>query len=298
MYLIVAEPNNRLDLGVGKNNVVVGMDNAILILMVVDAFFEIVHKNSWKASPSKKYPFRFWSKIVILSLLIVDNIAFYTLFNTYPIRPFRMLRACTPYTTLVLPYFYNFFSRKALNSLFSAGKDIVVYLIFYAILIMAFSIVGSQIINLPDGAVYDKFNSNYYDLGTMSFLIYVLASYDAWPDYEIVAVNASPWYYPFFVAFIFLNCFYFVTIPTTVIFASFKSFRSKIVLIDEIKQHNSLLLCFVCLGEKNLSIKSEVFHRFMLYVYKNKIRLVDHIKELSFKLDPNNNSIIVFIPLT
>lgn len=97
---------------------------------------------------------------------------------------------------------------------------------------MIFSIVASQIINLPPGTEYDKFNSNYYDLGTMSFLIYVLASYDAWPDYELVAVAASNWYYVFFVAFIFLNCFYFVTIPTTVIFASFKNSRSKIVLID------------------------------------------------------------------
>jgi len=78
--------------------------------------------------------------------------------------------------------------------------------------------------------------------------MYVLASYDAWPDYEELAITASVWYYPLFVAFIFLNCFYFVTIPTTVIFASFKKFRSKIVLIDEIKQRNSLLLCFVCLG--------------------------------------------------
>lgn len=166
------------------------------------------------------------------------------------------------------------------------------YLVFYAIIIMAFSIVASQIINLPDGAAYDQYNSNYYNLGTMSFLMYVLASYDAWPDYEEKAVDASLWYYPFFVAFIILNAFYFVTIPTTVIFASFKSFRSKIVLIDDIKQRNSLLLCFVCLGEKNLSIRAEVFHRFMLYVYKNKVRLADHIKELSFRLDPNNNSII------
>jgi hypothetical protein len=31
----------------------------------------------------------------------------------------------------------------------------------------------------------------------------------------------------------------------------------------------------------------------MLYVYKNKLRMMDHIKELSYKLDPNNNSIIV-----
>jgi hypothetical protein len=193
----------------------------------------------------------------------------------------------------VTPYFYDYFSRKALNALYGAGKDIIVYLIFYTILIMAFSIVASQIINLPPGVEYDKFNSNYYDLGTMSFLIYVLASYDAWPDYELLAVNTSAWYYVFFVAFIFLNCFYFVTIPTTVIFASFKNSRSKMVLIDEIKQQNSLLLCFVTLGEKNLTIKSETFHQFMLYVYKNKLRMMDHIKELSYKLDPNNNSIIV-----
>ena len=95
MYLIVAEPNNRMDL-VPRNDVVVGLDNSILILLILDAFFEIVHKNSWKASASKKYPFRFWAKIVILSLLIVDNIVFYSLFTTFPIRPFRILRACKP----------------------------------------------------------------------------------------------------------------------------------------------------------------------------------------------------------
>ena len=96
MYLIVAEPNNRMDL-VPRNDVVVGLDNSILILLILDAFFEIVHKNSWKASASKKYPFRFWAKIVILSLLIVDNIVFYSLFTTFPIRPFRILRACKPH---------------------------------------------------------------------------------------------------------------------------------------------------------------------------------------------------------
>ena len=78
--------------------------------------------------------------------------------------------------------------------------------------------------------------SNYGDFGKMSFLIYVLASYDAWPDYELKAVDASQWNYVLFVSFIFLNSFYFVTIPTTVIFNSFKSYRSKIVLADQIKQ--------------------------------------------------------------
>jgi hypothetical protein len=184
MYLIVAEPNNRLDLSVPMNYTVVGIDNAILLLMTLDAFFEIVHKYSWKASISKKYPFRFWAKVLFISLFMIDNIVFYTKYATYPLRPFRILRSCKYVVKIVMPYFYNLFCRKALHSLFSAGKDIVVYLAFYTIIIMTFSIVATQIINLPPDMTYDKFNSNYYNLGTMSFLMYVLASYDAWPDYE------------------------------------------------------------------------------------------------------------------
>lgn len=103
MYLIVAEPNNRMDLSVPMDLTAAGLDNGILALLILDAFFEIVHKNSWKASLSKKYPFRFWAKIVVVSLFIIDNIVFYTLFTTYPIRPFRILRACTFSLTKLFP---------------------------------------------------------------------------------------------------------------------------------------------------------------------------------------------------
>lgn len=50
------------------------------------------------------------------------------------------------------------------------------------------------------------------------------------------------------------------------------------MIIDEINQQNSLLLCFLCLGEDNLCIQSETFHQFMLYAYRNKLRLIDQIK--------------------
>lgn len=183
MYLIIAEPNNRLDLTVPLNPTVQILDITILSFMMLDIVLEIFHKSKWNASFSKKYPFRFWVKVVFTNLFILDSIVFYTKFTTFPLRPFRMLRACTVLSNAVMPYFYDYFSRKALYALYGAGKDIIVYLIFYTILIMAFSIVATQIINLPPGTVTDKFNSNYEDLGTMSFLIYVLASYDAWPDY-------------------------------------------------------------------------------------------------------------------
>lgn len=95
MYLIVAEPNNRLDTSVPINIPAVVIGHVILCAMILDCIFEIIHKNSWKGSFSKKYPFRFWAKIIIVSLLIVDDIVFHVLFKTYPLRPFRILRSCT-----------------------------------------------------------------------------------------------------------------------------------------------------------------------------------------------------------
>ena len=135
-----------------------------------------------------------------------------------------------------MPYFYESFSRKAALSLLSTYRDIIAYLIFYGILIFSFAFAANQLVNLAPDVQYDEYMSNYGDIGKMSFLIYVLASYDAWPDYELKAVDANKWNYILFVSFIFLNCFYFVTIPTTVIFNSFKNTRSKMVLADQIKQ--------------------------------------------------------------
>jgi hypothetical protein len=85
-------------------------------------------------------------------------------------------------------------------------------------------------------------------------------------------LNASSWYYLFFVSFMFLNLLYFVTIPVTFIFASFKRTRSKIMLLDEVKQKNSLLLCFACLAEQRSSVDSSTFQSFMLFVYRDKLR--------------------------
>ena len=137
------------------------LDNVILFLMVIDAIFEIIHKNSWRATFSKKYPFRFWAKITFLGLFLIDNIIFYSQYTTSPLRPFRILRACKPFYDSVIPYFYDYFCRKALHSLYGASKDIFVYLIFYAILVLGFSIISTQIITLPPDVKYDKYQSNY-----------------------------------------------------------------------------------------------------------------------------------------
>ena len=72
-------------------------------------------------------------------------------------------------------------------------------------------------------------------------------------------------------------------------FNSFRETRSKTILIDEIKQQHSLIMSFVSLGEDNLNISQQKLIRFLLYVYKNKVRYVDYITEVCLKLDDNNN---------
>ena len=75
--------------------------------------------------------------------------------------------------------------------------------------------------------------------------------------------------------FVFANMFLFSSIPGTIIFLVFKEKRSKILLTDEIKQQQSLVLAFVTLTddeEANLSIDRLI--KFLLYLYKYKIRFV------------------------
>lgn len=119
-----------------------------------------------------------------------------------------------------------------------------------------------------------------------------MSSYDAYPDNQLVGIRTSLWVYAYFICFIFLNVFFFVTIPATIVYNSFRETRSKIILIDEIKQQHSLIMSFVSLGENNLNITQNKLIRFLLYVYKNKVRYVDHITEICLKLDDNNNGVI------
>jgi hypothetical protein len=150
---------------------------------------------------------------------------------------------------LVLPVFYDWHIRKALIALFSCYKDFLVYLCFFTVVVVAFGIVANQIIQLPPDAEIDYFASNYPQLDKSIFLIYVLSTYDNWPDDEENAIDAMPWITGFFTLFIVLNIFFFNPIPNSILYNSFRDTRSKIILVDEIKQQHSLVMCFVCLGQ-------------------------------------------------
>lgn len=78
--------------------------------------------------------------------------------------------------------------------------------------------------------------------------MYVLTTFDAYPDNQLVAIRVTIWIYAFFILFIFLNALFFVTIPTNILLNSIKNTRSKTIIIDEIEQQNNLIMAFICLG--------------------------------------------------
>jgi cytochrome b561 len=134
---------------------------------------------------------------------------------------------------------YDAESRKSFFSLASAYKDILVYLIFFSIIIIGWALVGSRGLtfntnfldaNFPQQV--DPYKTNYSDLGKMIFIVYVSATYDSYPDNELLAVQNSQVNYIYFIIFIFLNMFLFSSIPGSIVYNKFRGTRSKIILVD------------------------------------------------------------------
>ena len=89
---------------------------------------------------------------------------------------------------LVVPLLFDPEMRKSLFSLLSAYKDILVYFIFFASVIVSYSFIGNQALtfdpNYKDPKFpqnVDPYKTNYDDLGRMIFMLYVTAT-DSYPD--------------------------------------------------------------------------------------------------------------------
>lgn len=145
--------------------------------------------------------------------------------------------------------------RKSMQSLASAYKDVLVYFIFFTSVIVGYALLGNRALtydpnfkdpNFPQ--VVDPYKTNFGDLGRMIFMVYITATYDSYPDNQILIIQNSEPNYFYYIAFIFANMFIFSSIPGSLIYIKFRDTRSKILLIDEIRQQHSLILAFVTLA--------------------------------------------------
>jgi hypothetical protein len=89
-----------------------------------------------------------------------------------------------------------------------------------------------------------------------------------------------------FVGFVFFNILIFSTVPSSYLFKSFREFHSKTIIIDEIKQENSLIMAFVNLSESSeLRVRQEKFLHFLHSLYRNRMRCIDYILEICIKIN-------------
>lgn len=188
--------------------------------------------------------------------------------------------------------------RKTFFSFISAYTDIIVYLIFFSIVICSWALIGSRALTFDPAFKdsnpkytqdVDPYKNDYSDLSHMIFVIYVTATYDSYPDNQILAVQNNQPNYIFFIVFIFMNMFLFSSIPGSLIYLKFKQTRSKIILIDEIRQQHSLILAFVTLAEDSNNLSTTKLIKFLNYLYRYKLRYVEYITDICLKLDDNNS---------
>lgn len=140
-------------------------------------------------------------------------------------RPFRFVRG-------LLPIFYDALTRKSFEALISTYKDIIVFLSMYSCIILSFALMFNQFFHFLPGAEIDPNKENYSDFIKAIYITYTNSSYDSYPDNQLPAIRWSEWCYALIITFVLLNMFFFVTIPGTIIFNSFRETRSKIMLVD------------------------------------------------------------------
>lgn len=121
----------------------------------------------------------------------------------------------------------------------SAYKDVLVYVVFYTFVICGWALIGCRTLIFDPTYVdpkypqyMDPYKNNYSDLGTMIYVVYVTATYDSFPDNQVLALQNSQGNFTYFAVFVFLNMFIFSSIPGSLIYLKFRQTRSKIILLD------------------------------------------------------------------
>jgi hypothetical protein len=120
----------------------------------------------------------------------------YPCFDSRPIRPFRILRACNFLIYAVVPLFYDAEYRKNMRGLASCYIDIISFMIFYWIIVVAFAVIGNKAllidVNYKDPYQpmnVDPYKSDYLSLEKMIFITYIAGSYDVFPDNQMLAIQ-------------------------------------------------------------------------------------------------------------
>jgi hypothetical protein len=125
---------------------------------------------------------------------------------------------------------------------------------FLIIITLFWAFIGTRLIGDLDGYLEtngDPYRCNYLDLGITFTELYALFSYDDYPDLMAPVIANSLYYLLYFIPYALLILYILLPIPVAVVFEAFRTHRSKLVILDRIKQREALLYAFVSLDYRS-----------------------------------------------
>ena len=123
--------------------------------MRVKHLITIHHKSIQNRLSISKIRARFYIKIVTVLLLLVDSII--ALVNSVQVL-FCILRVIIiKIKHSMLTIMNGQQMRKLVYALFSSFADILVYVLFYATVLLCFTIMINKIIHIPEGTKFDNY---------------------------------------------------------------------------------------------------------------------------------------------
>ena len=284
------EPANRADTTFTLDKNLIKYETVVLSLLGLDLLMETVHMNN---DYDRKWRVKYWTnrryvfKFLFFMILLLDYIYFY---SSFPASALRFARCCRPFLIML----FSSELRRSFKSILYSVKQIFQLIVFFISITLFFAILGWKFIGDMDNEVeFDQYSSNFSEILTSFNIMYALISFDGYPDCMLPSISVSPYYLIYFIIYLSLFILLFVPVPVAFVFEAFRSHRSKLVIMDRIKQREALLNAFICLDlENSKSVDQQTFTDFMKIAYMNKGRYIKRIRELYLQIDTNDTNSI------
>ncbi|EGR29721.1 hypothetical protein IMG5_149890 [Ichthyophthirius multifiliis] len=250
----------------------IGFLNVFLFDLFLETFHRFFDKDK-QLVDSFIYNHKYLQKVLIFFVILADFIYY---LNSFPKNIIRFGKYIRPFLVL----FYSKELRRTFQSIIQSLKEIIQLIILVLLITFFFAIIGWKFIGDLDN------QSNFQNITIASNILYSLISFDGYPDCMMPAyskyllqyiqnyidkkLDYSVFYIIYFLSYLILYLLIFIPIPVAVVFEAFrvkiqfsiyiqkhiifflpnnkkKNSRSKLVIMDRIKQKEALLACFVSL---------------------------------------------------
>ncbi|CAD8079364.1 unnamed protein product [Paramecium sonneborni] len=254
----------------------------ILLFMGIDSCITIVllltkKENRFSFNPKRQF------KLVAYYFCLVDFIL-----HSYEPTLVRVSKICR---TMLMPM-YSKDLRRNLKGIMKAGKDLLLLIMLYLIIISLFSFIGINFIGRLENV--DQRTQDYGDFFKFFSMLFMVATLDFYPDILIPPMLQGIYYCLFFITYLLLFIFLFAPIPLAVVYEGFRKHRMEIAITDIIKQKTAMMASFISLDlEDQGYLTRDQFRTFINYFYKNTIS-EQQINQLFNQIDQDFNDKVQF----